>query len=335
MTNSANPFFLTRGVILLAQDMVTAGWAKKAKAAGLNTIATTHLAPTDSDPAYSFSHFANTVQGKAFLDECRAAGIEIEHEWHAINKMLPRELFNKDPAMFRMNEQGERTPDCNLCVHSRPALDVVCENVVSAARIMRSTTGRYFFWTADGRPMCRCPQCRGLSDSDQTLILQNTMLHALQEFDPGSTLAHLAYSNTLKPPTQVKPDAGIFLEFAPIQRSYQVPLICRETCASDPKRANHAELLDALEANLAVFGRDNAQVLEYWLDVSLFSNWKREATVKLPWKRDVFLEDLKTYATFGIRHITSFACYLDGDYIKRFGEPPIKEYGAGLLKFTT
>lgn len=328
MTNSKNHFFLTRGVVLLTQDIVTGGWVEKVKAAGLNTIAT-HVTPSD------VTSFVKTEQGEAFLDACKASGIEVEHELHAIGQLLPRKLFGKDPSMFRMNERGERMADWNLCVHSRHALDVVSENAVSIAQVLRPTTGRYFFWIDDGHPMCRCPRCSGLSDSDQALILENRVLQSLRKFDPRATLAHLAYANTLKPPAQIKPDPGVFLEFAPVQRSYQVPLSCREKCASDLKRASHQELLDALEANLEVFGRDNAQVLEYWLDVSLFSGWKRDKTVKLPWNYDVFLEDLQTYSEFGIRHVTSFACWIDGDYITRFGEPPANEYGSGLLKFTS
>ena len=71
-------------------------------------------------------------------------------------------------------------------------------------------------------------------------------------------------------------------------------------------------------------------MLEYWLDVSRFSGWKRPAK-KLPWNREVFLADLDTYAGRGIRHVTTFACYIDADYLKRHGEPlALNDYGAGL-----
>jgi hypothetical protein len=109
-----------------------------------------------------------------------------------------------------------------------------------------------------------------------------------------------------------------------------------------PERAQRAGLttlalhhghsvLEALNfANLRVFPAGTAQVLEYWLDVSRFSGWKRPAQ-KLPWNREVFLADLATYAARGIRQVTSFACYIDGDYLKRHGEPSaLSDYGAGL-----
>ena len=151
------------------------------------------------------------------------------------------------------------------------------------------------------------------------------MLRALRKVDSRATLAHLAYARTMEAPVQVKPASGIFLEFAPIGRTWSEPIDHRQA-----KEGQHGRYLDLLDANLEVFGRDNAQVLEYWLDVSLFSSWKREAKKKLPWRRDVFLQDIKTYAGRGIRHITSFAVYIDADYVRQYGQPPLDEYGKGL-----
>lgn len=266
------------------------------------------------------------------LDQCQALGIEVEHELHAIGELLPRELFADDPSMFRMNEQGERIPDVNLCVHSKPALEVVCQRALDVAQTLRPTTGRYFFWADDGKPMCRCPQCKDLTDSEQTLILENALIKALRRLDPKATLAHLAYLNTLKAPVQIKPEPVIFLEYAPIRRRHDEPLRCREKDGDDPN-TSHAAMLEALEGNLGVFGSEDAQVLEYWLDVSRFASWKREKTIAIPWHQHVFEQDLGTYASFGIRHITSFACWGDGDYITRFGEPPVQAYGEALWKF--
>ena len=89
-------------------------------------------------------------------------------------------------------------------------------------------------------------------------------------------------------------------------------------------------MLDALDANLEWFGRDGAQALEYWLDVSRFSGWKRDQTVEIPWNDAVFRDDLGTYARRGIRHVTTFAAWLDGDYARRWGVAPVRAYGAGL-----
>jgi hypothetical protein len=75
--------------------------------------------------------------------------------------------------------------------------------------------------------------------------------------------------------------------------------------------------------------------LEYWLDVSRFSRWRRPP-VKLPWSSDesraVLRADLAAYARRGIRHVTTFACYIDAEYAQLHGEPwgVLADYGAGL-----
>lgn len=317
------PFFKTRGVVLVPSDMTTWDWPEQAKRAGLTTIGT-HVFP------HQVAAFLKTDEGQAFLESCRRLGIEVEHELHSMRDLLPRELFAKDPAMFRMNDQGDRVADWNLCVHSKAAVQVACENAQKYARLLRPTTGRYFYWIDDGRPMCRCPKCRELSDSDQALVLENAMLRALRQIDARATLAHLAYANTYRAPTRVKPAEGVFLEFAPIHRNYDVPFGRRD---SQFAGYTHGRLLDDLDANLEVFGSDGAQALEYWLDESRFLRHlkpPRPVRVKIPWNRDVFRDDLDTYARRGIRHVTTFAVKVDGEYVERFGRPPLDEYGEDL-----
>jgi hypothetical protein len=238
-------------------------------------------------------------------------------------------LFDQDPTMFRMNEQGERVKDHNLCVHSARALETVSENAARYTRLLPSTTGRYFYWIDDAMPMCRCRECRGFSDSDQALLLENHMLRAIRRVDPRATLAHLAYANTINAPKTVKPEPGVFLEFAPIERRYDVPF-SRRDASSQGRGVTHGRLLDALDANLEWFGRKSSQVLEYWLDVSRFAGWNRAKIVEIPWNDEVFRDDLQTYAQRGIRHVTTFAAWLDGDYAGRWGVEPVRHYGAGF-----
>ena len=267
-------------------------------------------------------------EGQQFWESCQRLGIQVEHELHAMSDLLPRSLFDKDPGMFPLNDQGQRVRDYNLCVHSAAALEVVAENAIKYTKILRATTHRYFYWIDDGKPMCRCPRCRELTDSDQALLLEHHVLQAIRQVDPQATLGHLAYARTLQPPQTIKPLPGIFLEFAPIERRYDVPFRQRDAAGSGG--LTHGRLLDALDANLAWFGREGAQTLEYWLDLSRFSRWKRENVKPLPWHDDVFRDDLQLYADRGVRHVTTFGAWLDGDYVKRFGDPPVDAYGAGL-----
>jgi hypothetical protein len=315
------PFFKTRGVVLTTPDLATLDWPRRASEAGLTTIGT-HVTPRE------VSTFIQSEKGREFLTQCKQAGIAVEHELHAMSDLLPRELFEKDSTMFRMNEKGLRQPDFNCCVHSSRATEIICENALKYARILKPTTGRYFYWIDDGKPMCQCPRCRVYSDSEHALILENEIVKALREIDERATLAHLAYARTMEPPARVTPVPGVFLEFAPIGRTWSEPITRREA-----KEGQHGRYLDLLDANLEVFGKEDAQVLEYWLDVSLFSSWKRNAKKKLPWRRDVFLQDIRAYAKRGIRHVTSFAVYIDADYVRQYGQPPLDEYGKGLRDF--
>lgn len=317
--SSHNAVLATRGVVLVPDDLTLADWPQRAKAAGLTTIGIHH-----QNSPQAVIDCVQSDAGQRFCEKCRTLGVELEYELHAMKELLPRDLFAKTPDLFRMNDKGERIPDANCCVHSERALDIICENALAIAKVLRPTTSRYFYWGDDGKPWCRCPKCRELSPSEQALVIENRLCRDLRKVDPEAQVAHLAYHGTLTPPRNVKPNEGVFLEFAPIKRRYDIPYEQQQ----DPSLA---EGLHALEANLEVFPKDTAQVLEYWLDVSRFSRWKRPG-VKLPWNKEVFLADVETYRKKGIRHVTTFAAWIDADYRDRFGDLTfIEEYGQGLL----
>jgi hypothetical protein len=308
--------FDTRGVVLLPSDLTLAGWPERAAQAGLNTVAL--HAPQQLEV---LAVFIRGDVGQQFLAGCRRLGLRVEYELHAMSDLLPRELFDQDATLFRTDDTGQRTPDFNCCPSSPRALEIIGARAVAYARIFHPTTHRYFYWPDDGREWCRCDKCHLLSNSEQALLVENAMLNALRGADAQAMLAHLAYGPTLEPPSQVRPEPGIFLEFAPIGRAYDRPF-------AEQTGALLADRLDVLDVNLAVFPRDTAQVLEYWLDVSRFSKWQRPA-VKLPWQPDVVRADLDAYAQRGLRHVTTFACYLDADYVQRHGEPwdAVADYG--------
>jgi len=303
--------FLTRGIVLTPDDLTLSDWPERAARAGLTTLA---LHPTPSVVA----KFAASRAGKGFLQRCRELGMAVEYELHAMSELLPRDLFPEKPEMFRMDADGNRVREGNLCVHSEDALEHVAARAVEIARRLRPTTGRYFLWGDDGAPWCRCPGCRDLSDSDQALLLANHLARVLRTFDRRATVAHLAYHNTLAAPTQVRPERNVFLEFAPIHRRYDVPF--EQQSGPDAR-----DTLAALDANLRVFDPTTAQILEYWLDLSRFAGWKRPAP-RLPWSAPMMAADLDAYGARGIRHATSFGVFLDADYVRDHGQPPIDEY---------
>ncbi len=318
----------TRGVVIYPSDLSLRDWPARAARAGLTTIAL-HT----GEKLATVTDFIASDTGVRFLTECRALGLQVEYELHAMRDLLPRDLFAKDPGMFRQDAAGNRTPDANLCPHSKAALDTVAENAARIAAVLAPTTGRFFYWPDDGRPWCQCPRCKGLGASDQALLVENHVLEALRRRLVGAQLAHLAYQSTLAPPRQVKPLTGVFLEFAPICRDYTQPLGARDAVTrrgGGPDPATNGGYVDLLDANLAVFEAGTAQALEYWLDVSMFSGWKRPG-VKLPWRADVCRRDAALYRARGIGHVTTFAAWIDAEYVQRHGGVGfIDEYGAIL-----
>jgi len=306
-----------RGIILDVHDLATVDWAKLAHDNGINTIGT-HVFPKQ------VADFVQTEKGKQFLADCKKYGIMVEHQLHALSDLLPRELFEQDPSMFRMTKDGKRVKEDNLCVHSTKALDLVAKNARHYAELLPPDNHRYYFWLDDGKPVCECPQCSEYSASEQALIVENRIIKELRRFDSKAQLAHLAYHNTMSAPRKVKPEPGIFLEFAPIHRVWDKPLSDENASG----QVDHKEYLRLLQENLEVFPADTAVVLEYWLDVSLFSHWKKPA-VKLPWNKAVCESDLKTYANFGIKNFTTFAVYVDSEYLRNYGNDLqfLKEYG--------
>lgn len=308
----------TRGVVVSARDLSGAfDWPRLAHEAGLTTVAT-HIGPRDVMP------FMMSGRGARFLDACARYGIQVEHELHAIDWLLPRTMFATDPSFFRMNAKGERTPDSNCCPSNPFALEVIAGRAVEAARVCRSTTGRYFYWMTDNGEKCNCPKCKPLSGAEQAVIVENAIVRALRvEIDPNATLAHLAYQFTMDPPRLVKPDPHLFLEFAPIERWHAKGVQRREPLAED------GPWLEKLDRLLTVFPAATAQALEYWLDASLFSKW-RKPLARIPWDAAKTRDEIAAYRKRGIRHFTTFAVYVDDDYVNVFGPAAldcVREYG--------
>jgi hypothetical protein len=321
--------FVTRGVVLYPWDLSLADWPERAHKAGITTIGLHAARRLDV-----LADFVKSEQGQRFLKTCRKLGIGVEYEVHAMGTLLSREWFSSPDRqdLFRMDATGRRNPDFNCCPSSPEALALIAEKAVAYARILKPTTGRYFFWPDDAREWCCCPKCKELTGSDQAVLVENAMIAALRKHvDPKAVLSHISYSVMLPPPKTVKPHEGLFLEFAPIARVYDHPIDDPEVKfdATPPEPKTQAGYLDILDANLEVFPRETAQVLEYWLDVSRLSGWKRP-TVKLPWSDAVMKADADAYAKRGIRHVTTFATWIDADYVRQFGEPPLAAYVNGL-----
>ena len=300
------------GAVLHVRDLSGSfDWPRLAHESGLDVLAT-HFSPDDVVP------FLKGSAGRRFADACAHYGIGVEHEMHAIEQLLPRELFDSQPELFRLDGEGRRQRSSNGCFTNPRTLEIVSENAVRIARACPSTTGRYFFWLSDFGPTCQCENCRELAPCEQAVLVENAMLRALRcEIGPTVTLSHLAYERLDGVPVRVKPEPGLFLEYAPIRRWRRDPDIYRR---EDLKEGgDHLEKLDAL---LRVFPTSTAQVLDYWLDESLACNYARPL-VRLDWDPVRTHADVAAYVRRGVRNITSFAVTLADDYVKAFGNDSI------------
>ena len=269
---------------------------------------------------------------KDYMTEASLIGVRFEFQEHMMSFLLPRSLFDTHPEYFRMDKSGKRVKDANGCPSSEGALKEVYNNAKRLGASYMPTNHRFYFWLDDGGDVCYCDKCKGLSPSDQALMFENKVIEALKELDPDAMLAHLAYNNTTNAPKNVKPAEDIFLEFAPFHRTWANAL--SETWAEGNSGWTHAKYLRALQENLKVFPVETAQVLEYWMDDSLFSGWNPSNLKAVPWNQKIFLDDLKTYAKYGIRHITCYCAYVGPDYNKKFGFPQfLIDYADGLYDF--
>ena len=282
----------------------------------------------------------NSSVWKSYTAECARNGIDIEFEEHMVGWLLPRDLFNQgfdsDGTNFndyyRMNDRGIRVNDVNGCPSCPATLDTVRARAMIIGERYRSTNNKYYCWLDDGGDICHCPKCKDLNPADQALLFENATLEGLRAVNPEATLAHLAYYNTVEAPKKIKPSEGIFLEFAPIDRDHSRPM--SEANASGKDARTHGQYLKALSDNLKVFPVETAQVLDYWLDCSLFSGWDETNLKQVPWNQALFEDDVKTYASYGIRNITTYTSYISANYVKKFGYPDcIDKYATYLRDF--
>lgn len=316
------PFFELRGIVVAWDDISnpeTIDWLALMHKNGLNTISV-------------FGKDYRSPEYAKFKQKCIDEGIDFEYEEHAMSYLMPRSLFETHPEYFRMDKDGVRQQTGNGCPSNEEGLKVLMSNVAEFAEVHKPSNHKYYTWLYDGGDICHCEKCKDYSASDQGLIFENHIIKALREIDPEAQLAHLAYESTTPAPTMIKPEEGIFLEWAPFYRRWDMPLSDR-SAIRDGMKWSHGDYLDMLGDNLKVFPAETAQVLEYWLDVSLVSGWTKPQK-QLHFSQEVFEDDLKTYASYGIRNITAYGAWIDKYYVDTYKDISfIDAYGQGLLNF--
>ena len=251
---------------------------------------------------------------RELIDYAAESGLKIEYEMHAAGYLLPKELFESHPEYFRMNEKGERTPDMNFCVSNQEALEIVVKNAAALAKKLYRSEPNYYFWLDDGINIhCRCPKCQALNPSDQLLTVVNAMLKEIKKDRPDAKMAYLAYYDSMMLPEAVHQDEDIFIEYAPM---YKYKKNAEEAAAKE--KAMLADLLNH-------FGTKDSKVLEYWIDNSLFSGWRKPPKQMFA-NGEAAKKDVREYTEIGFEYISVFGCYLGPDYEELYGEPDISAF---------
>lgn len=245
-------------------------------------------------------------------------GIGIEYEMHALSWLLPRDIFGRQPKWFRMNTNGERVNDYHFC-HSNPEpLEYISERAGKAAEIFNPTTKRHHLWLDDTDCDCHCPKCtelkedKGYTPSDNAMTVYNSIISGIKSFDSTAWQCYLAYHTTISAPEEVKPSAGIFLEYAPFHRDLNLSL-------TDPSSENNKKETESVNGLFKIFPKEHSKALDYWLDNSRNSNWKKPVQ-KLKFYKDVAKNDIKFYKEKGFETVTNFACFLGEEYYSLYKE---------------
>ncbi|MBQ1217683.1 MAG: DUF4838 domain-containing protein [Clostridia bacterium] len=302
--------------LLIHPEELSVKWVDRMVDAGCDTLA---LHPTGGANAHeSLQRMLDRLQDadyRALLDYADARGLKVEYAMHTARFLLPADLFDEHPDYFRENAEGQRVCDHNLCASNEAALDLFAQNALALAKKLYKTSDTFYFWMDDVRDgFCHCEKCRRMTPSEQQLTVMNRVIQVLRTEFPNARLAYLAYQICLPCPASVKPAEGIFLEYAPFDRDF------------DKKAEEMPEdQIKNIKDLLSYFGKDDARVLEYWYDNSLFSRWKKPPKQMFP-KNHLIPADLAFYRSLGFEDIASFACFLGEDYEALYGDFDLSAY---------
>lgn len=303
-----------RNQLIIHPEELSRAWVDRASKAGV-TVLGIHPKGGKRAPIYlaEMIEMMKMPEYRALIDYARERGLEIEYELHAASFLVPRKLFAEKPELFRMNAHGERTPDMNFCPSNEEALAILAKNAAELADALYGSNDNFYFWLDDCRgSACCCEKCRAYTPSDQQMIAVGAMARAVRAKKPNARFAYLAYADSMPPPRAVKPEEGIFLEYAPMEKYKN----------EEGSRALAAEEEKMLPSLFEFFGRDGAKVLEYWYDNSMFSGWVKPPKRFTP-DANAIARDVRAYREMGFCYISSFACFLGEDYEEIYGEADI------------
>ncbi len=214
-------------------------------------------------------------------------GLRFEVGGHGLSKMLPRDLFEKKPELFRLFQpedfNGKRMKDSNFCITNSEARDIIKKNFQEKLASVRGAYGIHAW--ADDLPAggwCLCPSCRSFSPPDQSMLAMNLLAEAARDCGSETRIANIAYHDTMRPGVNISPAAETFLLFAPRERCYGHAL-------DDPSCARNRFYVEALKAwRTKCAGIGDNHTFEYYFDQILFRGL-------YPFMPGVILDDMRVY----------------------------------------
>lgn len=228
-----------------------------------------------------------------------------EYGGHILPQLLPRELFDINPEFFPLSKNGKRNSRGNLCVASEAALSLI--GAGAAAYLHQDPGGGLLHvWGADvfDGAWCACERCNALAPQLQYLAAVNAIARAVAP----AAVAYLGYHDTLSPAPGMKPEANVWLEWAPRERCYSHAI-------DDPGCETNRSCFAALKSYLEIF-EGRCHVFEYYGDSVLWA----AMSFALP---SVIARDLRAYRGLGIR---SISCHM-------FGATSVFAYPQNLIAF--
>ena len=308
--------------MLIHPDELSKKWIDKLANAGINTLGIHPVGGREAANALKeLVGLAKTTEYRSLIDYAKARGLKVEYEIHAASYLMPRELFATHPEYFRVDQQGNRTPEWNFCVSHPKALELFAQRAAMLAKDLYGSNKNYYFWLDDGRDYkCHCERCRTLSKSDQQLIVVNAVARKLRESDPDARVAYLAYIDTLEIPENADVESGVFLEYAPFEKY---------TAKGEYAQQRIEKAREMLVPLMKFFDKEPPKVLEYWYDNSLFSGWKKPPKQFRLDEKELF-ENVNEYHSLGFDYISTFACFLGEDYEALFGEVDVSHFARAV-----
>ncbi len=301
--------------LIIHPEELSIDWIDTVTCLGCNAIGIHPVGGVDADK--SLKRLIHSFDDRSFLsliDYARQKGLEIEYEMHLARYLMPKSYFDEHPEYFRMSKDGERVADYNFCFSNEHAMQIIENNALELAKTLYKSSEKFYFWMDDSKDaFCHCEKCRNLSPSDQLMIVLNRMIKKIHTQIPNAKMAYLAYYDTLNVPS-VTAETGIFVEFAPYERNFKIP--------ASEMNPDHIETLKKL---IEFFGKEDAKILEYWYDNSLFSQYKKPPA-RLEPDNKMIMQDVNFYKSFKVDCISAFACYLGEDYKELYGKPDLSAF---------